>query len=126
MENCCVGAYDFCINQYATYTRVFTWLAGTCCGQGTVGAQPAPVDLTGYTAALQIRAYPLSATVLYDASSDLVLGSTAGTITLTIPASATETFTWWNGVYDLLLTDPSGNATRLLQGSVTVSPAVTT
>jgi hypothetical protein len=124
--NCCVGIYNLCINQYATYTRVFTWLTGTCCGQGTAGAQPQPVDLTGYTATMQIRAAPQAATVLYDASGDIVLGGTTGTITLTIPASATTDFTWWNGVYDLLLTDGSGNATRLLQGSVTVSPGVST
>lgn len=123
--NCCTGIYNLCINQGATFTKVFTWLAGTCCGQGTAGAQPQPVDLTGYTAAMQIRAYPLSSTILFDASGDLVLGGTAGTITLSIAASVTETFTWWNGVYDLLLTSPAGVVTRLLQGSVTVSPGVT-
>lgn len=119
------GTYNLCIAQGATFTRIFTWLAGVCCGQSTAGAQPQPVDLTGYSAALQIRAFPLSPSVLYDASSNLVLGGVLGTITLTIPASSTEGFTWWNGVYDLLLTDSSGNATRLLQGSVTVSPGVT-
>lgn len=120
------GTCNLCIDQGATFTRVFVWIAGTCCGCATVGATPGPVDLTGYSAAMQIRAYALSVTVLYDASSDLVLGGIAGTMTLTIPASATEGFTWWNGVYDLILTDSSGNVTRLLQGTVTVSPGVTT
>jgi hypothetical protein len=122
--NCGTGTYNLCINQGATFTRVFVWIAGQC-GCGTVGVSSGPVDLTGYTAALQIRAYPLATAILYDASANLTLGGTAGTITLVIPAANTETFTWWQGVYDLLLTDSSGNATRLLAGAVTVSPAVT-
>lgn len=118
------GTYNFHINQYATFEKVFIWTAGFC-GCGTVGATAGPVDLTGYTAALQIRPFPLSTTILFDASADIVLGTTNGTITLTIAATDTATFTWWNGVYDLLLTDSSGVVTRLLQGSVTVTPGVT-
>jgi hypothetical protein len=118
------GTYNLCINQYATYTRIFVWLTSIC-GCGTVGAAPGPVDLTGYTASLQIRAFQLAPDILYDASSDIVLGGTSGSIALTIPASATADFTWWTGVYDLILTDSSGNVTRLLQGTVTVSAGVT-
>lgn len=123
MTGCCVATYNFCVDQNATFQRVFTWIETPCCG--AVGAQPAPVDLTGYTANMQIRAYPLAATVLYDASNNIVLGGTAGTVTLTIPAAATAGFTWWAGVYDLLLTDPNGIVTRLLNGSVSVCPGVT-
>lgn len=118
-----VGQYNLCINQYATYTKVFTWSAGQCCCAGTVGASSAPVDLTGYTATLQICPFP-GGPILYDASSNIVLGGTAGTITLTIPASVTAGFTWWAGVYSLLLTDPYGNVTTLLQGTVTVNPGI--
>jgi hypothetical protein len=118
------GTYNLCINQFATFEKVFIWIAGFC-GCATVGASSGPVDLTGYTAALQIRAYPLSSTILYDATPNIVLGTTDGTITLTIPASSTAIFTWWQGVYDLILTDSSGVATRLLEGSVTVKPGVT-
>ena len=74
---------------------------------------------------MQIRAFPLAPAVLYDASSDIVLGS-AGTISLTIPAATTEGFTWWAAVYDLLLTDSAGNVTRFIGGGVTISPGVTT
>lgn len=121
--NCCIGNFDLCIQQGATFTRVFTWLAGSCCG--AVGSAPAPVNLTGYGVAMQIRAYALSGTVLYDASADITLGGAAGTITLSIPSGDTEGFTWWAGVYDLLLVNPSGNVTRLLSGSVEVCPGVT-
>lgn len=122
--NCCGATYDLCIQQGATFTRVFTWSTLPAAG-APAGSEPTPVNLTGYTAAMQIRAFPLSSTVLYDASTDITLGGSAGTISLTIPASATEGFTWWSGVYDLLLTDPSGNVTRFVSGSVAVSPGVT-
>lgn len=123
MNGCCVGNYNLCVQQGATFTRIFTWTAGPCCG--AVGSQPQPVDLTGYTASMQIRPYALANAIYYDASSDITLGGVAGTITLVIPATETEDFTWWTGVYDLLLTDSSGNVTRLLSGTVTVCPGVT-
>jgi hypothetical protein len=122
---CCTPQYSLCIQQGATFTKVFTWTTYTT-GPSTAGTAPQPVDLTGWTAAMQIRAYPGASSVLYDASSDITLGGDAGTISLTIPASATEGFTFWSAVYDLLLTDPSGNVTRFIGGSVTVSPGVTT
>ena len=122
MNSCCTPQYDLCVNQGATYTVTFVWKVPATTA---IGSTPQPVDLTGYTASLQIRAYPLSPTILYDASSDLVLGGIAGTIVLTIPASATETFTWWTGVYDLLLTSAQGVSTRFIAGNVNVSPAVT-
>lgn len=116
--------FNLCINQGATFERIFIWLNGTCgCGSGS---PQIPVNLTGFTASMQIRAFPLSVAVLYDATPDLVVGTTDGTITLTIPAAVTETFTWWQGVYDLLMTSAGGQVTRLLSGQVTISPGVTT
>jgi hypothetical protein len=119
------GAYNISIEQYATYTKTFIWTAGACCCAGTVGASPGPVDLTGYTANLQIRPFALSTAILFDASSDITLGGVLGTILLSIPASVTATFTWFTGVYDLILTDSSGVVTRLLQGSVNIQSGVT-
>lgn len=121
--NCdCTQEFDLCVNQGATYARTFLWLVP--CGCGTVGGSSQPVDLTGYTATMQIRAYALSTVVLYDASADITLGGIFGTIALVIPAADTEGFTWWTGVYDLLLTSAGGQVTRLLFGSVQVSPGV--
>jgi hypothetical protein len=119
------GTYNLEIYQGQTVSLEFIWSAGTC-GCGTVGATPEPVDITGYTAIMQFKAFPLSPTVLYDASPDLSLGGVDGTITLTIPASATEGFTWWTAVYDLQLISPTGVNTPLLAGSVTVTPSVST
>jgi hypothetical protein len=118
------GTYNLCINQGATYQRTFLWTAGPCCGMGTAGAEPMPVNLTGYTAEMQIRPFPGAPILFYDASADLTLGGIAGTISLSIDATDTEGFSWIFGYYDLLLTSPTGIVTRLLSGSVTVSLAV--
>ena len=91
--------------------------------QGTVNATPQPVDLTGYTATMQFRPYNNdTAPLYYDASSNITLGGIAGTISLTIPASVTGTFTWPSALYDLLLTDSSGNVYPLLTGIVGFNP----
>lgn len=123
---CCVAAFNLCINQGATYTKIITWDTLPACSSGSiaVGAVKTPVDLTGYTAELQIRPYALAPMVLYDATPNITLGGTAGTITLVIPSNATRNFTWWTGVYDLIMTDPLNNVTRLLSGTVSVSPGV--
>jgi len=74
---------------------------------------------------MQIRPFVGSSVILYDASSNIVLGGILGTITLTIPAAITETFIWFHGVYDLLLTSAGGQVTRFIQGEIDISPAVT-
>ena len=123
------GAWNLQIYQNATFTEVFTWLAGACsCTAGGIpyGQISTPVDLTGYTALMQFRQFAPAGTLLYDASVNITLGGIAGTITVTIPNTVTSSFTWTNAVYDLLLTSSSGVATALLSGTVTVTPGVST
>jgi hypothetical protein len=131
------GTYDFTIEQSATFVRIFIWRAGSCgcgsggssCGCGSTDCQTGLVDLTGYSADMQIRASASSPTILYEASTligNIVLGGPAGTITLTIPATDSALFTWRRGVYNLDLKSPAPDnfVTRLLVGTVTVSPSV--
>ena len=106
------------IDQYATFTI----------GIGYKDAQGDPVDLTGYTAAMQIR--DSAAVVLLSLSttptangSVLTVTPLTGTIDVTITDEDTATLT--NGVYDLVITDGSGNKTRLIEGKVVVNPGVT-
>lgn len=122
--SCEAFAFDLCIQQSADYLQAFTWLSPQVVANGS--QQVLPVDLTGYTAELQIRPYPLATAILYDASSNITLGGPTGIITIDIPAANTATFTWWSGVYDLLLTNLAGTAYRFAQGNVMVSPGVST
>lgn len=122
--SCEAFAFDLCIQQWATYLQAFTWLSPQIIANG--GQQILPVDLTGYTATLEIRAFPLAPTILYDASSNITLGGHTGIITINIPAATTGGFTWWSGVYDLLLTSLNGTVTRFTQGNVNVYAGVST
>jgi len=125
------GNYPIVIYQGQTYTQIIIWTAGPGLAGAypnqtpPVGSTPIPVDLTGYTATMQFRPYQSpSAPLYYDASGDIILGGTAGTISLSIPSTATEDFTWFSAYYDLFLTSSQGVETPLLAGTVTIQPAV--
>ena len=118
------GTYNVGIEQGATLVRQFVWQTGT---PGCPPTNLVPVDLTGYSALLQIRSSVSSAVVLYEASTvlgNIVLGGSTGTITLTISAADTAAFSWTRGVYNLNMS-LNGVVTRLVQGAVAVSPEVT-
>jgi len=109
--------YDLLIEQGATFSQVITYKESGVA-----------VNLTGYTARMQVRATLESASTLVElttANSRIALGGTAGTITLTISATDTEALTAGRGVYDLELVSGSGIVTRLLQGVATISRNVT-
>ena len=112
------GTYDFYIEQGATYQLVVTWKQP----DGT------PVDLTGYSARMQFRKTKTSTTVLFSgttANGVISLGGAAGTVSITIPATSTDDFTFGCGVYDLELESAGGIVTRLIEGDVEVSKEVT-
>lgn len=92
------------------------------------GGVYSPVDLSGWTAASQIRANKASATVLLDMSNYVVLTS-GGDVTVTLPAAATvglETGGLTRGVWDLELTQTvGGRVVRLVEGNVSISQDVT-
>jgi hypothetical protein len=109
--------YDLEIKQGATLSLTATWKDSS----GTA------VNLTGYTARLQVRAtYDSSSTILsLTSSAGITLGGAAGTIAITASATTTAALTApWSGVYDLELVSGGGEVTRLLEGTATVSPEV--
>lgn len=107
------------IEQGATFRKVLTWKAGT----------PAvAVDLTGCTARMQMREVITDTTPLVELTTEnggITLGGVAGTIELVITATATAAITWTAAVYDLEIEFASGDVTRLVYGTVTVTPEVT-
>ena len=110
--------HDIIIEQGATFTRTITWKDST----------GAAVNLTGYTARMQIRERVDSATALVSLTqaSGIALGGSDGTITLTITSALTDALpNMKKGVYDLELVSSGGIVTRLIQGEVVVSPQVT-
>lgn len=107
------------IYQGATFRKRLTWKAGT----------PAvAVDLTGCTARMQVREEIDSEDALVSlttANGGIALGGAAGTIDLYISDEDTADMTWEGGVWDLEIEHPSGEVTRLAEGSISVSPEVT-
>lgn len=111
------GLYDITIEQGATFQMSLTWKDST----------GAAVNITGYTARMQVREnYEAESTLVSLTSSggDIVLGGALGTIVITIGASVTQVLQLDEAVYDLELVN-GATVTRLLQGKATVSREVT-
>lgn len=112
------GSYNLLIEAGATFnlTVTYTDSGGT------------PIDLTGYTARMQIRANPAdpgSTFELNTTNGRIVITGPTGLLTLLISAADTGALTLTTGVYDLIVTSAGGVVSRLLQGDVTVDAAVT-
>ena len=110
------GTYNATCYQGATFDLNFTVkLAGTA------------IDLTGYTARMQVResAEAGSAVLsLATGGSGITLGGTAGSIAITAAATATAAVDGGAYVYDIELVSGSV-VTRILQGNFKVLPEVT-
>ena len=120
-----IAQADICIFQGATFSQTLYW---------EVGNPPAPVNLTGYTAKLQVRSSHKSKVVILELSTSngrITLGTggdmTTGAINLSISATDTAQLSICDDakpVYDLEMTN-SGVVSRILQGNVIIAPEVT-
>lgn len=109
------GIYDVTAYQGATFNLVATFSIG-----GT------PVDLTNYSARLQIRSNYSSNTAIFSLSDDsgITLGGNEGTIAIEISANDMAQVTAGRYVYDLEL-DSGSEVIRLLEGTFRITPEVT-
>jgi hypothetical protein len=109
------ATYNITAYQGATYDLNLTWAIG-----GTA------VNLTGYTAAIQVRINPAESSTILSLTngSGITLGGTAGTIAVAVSANTMGSATPGNYVYDLEL-NSGGQVTRLLQGSFAIQAEVT-
>lgn len=111
------GIYNATIDQGATWSVVVTYKdsAGT------------PINLTGYTAAMQVRQQYSSADAdltLTSPSGGIVITPLTGVVTITMTAAQTAALEEGYYVYDVELTSGSYKD-RLIQGQLTVAPEVT-
>lgn len=109
------STYNITCPQGATYNTTFT-----------VTQDGVPLNLTGYTAALQVRDSYTSADVEIGltAGSGITLGGTAGTINVVVSSAVSAGVAANTYVYDLELYS-GGTTTRLLQGFWKHTPEVT-
>jgi hypothetical protein len=102
--------------QGETFVRVITWKDST----------GALVNLTGYTAKLQLRDTQTSSVVdEFTESTGLALGGAAGTITWTVTATETALLPVGSLAYDLRLTSGAGVVTYPVAGFVNVKKRIT-
>jgi len=91
--------------------------------------QPAgtPVNITGYTSALQLRSLPTDATAVLSLSTGSGITITGASGLVAVHATAAQTRAIDEGIYyyDLEITSQSGIVTRLVQGQAYVSAEVT-
>jgi hypothetical protein len=86
------------------------------------------VGLNNLTARMQIRETVESPTVIYQCGTqtgEIVIDQTYKTITITIPASITEDFTFETAVYSVELVDQQGIVTPFLTGNLVLVKEVT-
>lgn len=103
--------YDLRIDQGSDFMKIMTWKVDNV-----------PVDLTNYTAKMQIRAaqdHDSQLRATYSSPADgIVLGGAAGTITINIPHADSILWEWEVGFWDIEMTAGDGTVRRLLQGKV--------
>lgn len=120
-----IAEADICIFQGATFSQTLFW---------EVGNPPAPVNLTNYSAKLQVRSSPKSKAVIIElstANGRITLGTggnlSDGAINLFVSATDSGQLSVCEevkAVYDLEMTSGS-TVSRILQGNVIIVPEVT-
>ena len=111
------ATYNIKIEQGATFelTATYTDSAG------------AAIDITGYSARMQVRRTKNSSTTLLDLTSvsGITITGASGLLEIVASATLTAAITGTVGVYDLEIESAGGVVTRLLEGAVEISKEVT-
>lgn len=111
------GKYNMVCPQGSTFNQQLTYTI-----------EDVPVDLTGYTARMQVREKHTSTRKIFDLTTEnggLTTGGSAGTIDIYISDSDTSAATSKDYVYDIEIESSSGIVTRLLEGRFMLTPEVT-
>lgn len=111
------GKYNFLCPQGTTFNKRLSYQINSI-----------PVDLTGYTARMQVREKAASSTKILDLTTEnggLVINEGDGTVTINVAASVTSEIFPKNYVYDLEIVSNEDEVTRLIEGGFNVTAEVT-
>jgi len=111
------GQLNFLCPQGSTFSKRLTY-----------SIDDIPVDLTGYSARMQVRQNYYSEDTVIDLSTGengITLGGVAGTIDLFIDNDITKDFPPGSWLYDLEIESSGGIVGRLIEGNFVVTPEVT-
>lgn len=109
--------YNFKVKQGSTFNRTLVYK-----NNGSA------VNITGYTARMQVRKSVTDSGILASLTTEtgeIVLGGTAGTISLTLSATIMAGIVAGSWVYDLEIVSGSGFVYPILEGKFVVTPEVT-
>lgn len=123
MANLRGNVHDMIVDQGATVNTVFT----------IKNSARSALDITGYVARMQVRRFDgttrnPSPTVIAEYTSYdgyLIIGDSAGTVTLLIPPAEMAAYEPGSYVYDLEVESALGETTRIVQGKFIVRAEVT-
>jgi hypothetical protein len=111
------GKYNFICPQGATFSKQLSYLIDSI-----------PVDLTGYTARMQVREKASNSTKILNLTTEndgIILGGCSGTIKINVDADTTSEIYAKTYVYDLELVSSENFVVRLIEGQFIVTPEVT-
>lgn len=114
------SVYNFEMNQGSDYTIPLKL-------QDSTGGA---INLAGYSARMQLRRTAGACTAIDELSSDsddarILIDAAEGRLQLRFPNAVTEKYPAASLVYDVEIKSASGDITRILQGTITVSAEVT-
>lgn len=126
LRDACAAYYAYYVDGNSLRLDVDTTRFGAYTSGGEVLYHP-PVDLTGFTARMQIRETIESTTTLVSLTelSGITLGGAAGTIGITITATVTALLDFDSAVYDLEVVSAGGIVTPVVYGNVYLNDEVT-
>lgn len=108
---------NFTIWKGGTFRKVLTM------HQGATTTTPV-YNFTGFTARMRLRdENGVTIQTLTTENGGIILGGTAGTITIYISDEATLVLPWEVALYELFLITPSGDADPILHGTLRVTGA---
>lgn len=111
------GVHNFTIEQGATWSRDLT----------IKNPDGTPMNLTGFSARMQVRKDVDANTTLVELSTTnglITVTPLLGKLTLTLDAASTGSLTK-GGVYDLEIISGGGEVTRIIEGQVVLKKNVT-
>ena len=112
-------SYNTVIDQGATWYLTVTY----------ENPNGTPINITDYTAALQLRSLPSDPTAVLSLTTGagITITGATGTVAITASAAQTRAIDEGNYYYDLEISSPASPSvvTRLVQGQIVVSAEVT-
>ena len=112
---CDSGSLDMCLIKSNDFVEVVTWVR-------TVGGKTLPVNTPGFSVKMVVisRHNSKSETVLELDPSNYISIDSTGVITISIPKSVIEAFSWIKGNYSINVTNLANETETILIGKINV------